>query len=502
MKIIKHGGFSWSNLHNTFTQQVTDLYDLANEVAGTVLQNYNDTTSGIQQIIKDAIQNGTSLRTLGGSWSFSPIAATNGILLNTKPLNIRFTITSNSIDAAYNGDPKKLCLAQCGNGIWELNDFLHQRGLSLSACGASNGQTIAGALATGTHGAAIGFGAVQEGVVGLHIITGADKHIWLERASYPVVSNTLTDKLGAVLVRDDDAFNAAVVSFGAFGFVHGVMIEAEDDYLLECYLRRVPYDDALIHQLTTLDFVYPHLPYPGVMPFHFQSLINPYDLANGAYMTTMYKRPYRNDYTRPKPNGAGIGPGDDAPCFIGTLAGAIPAAVPLLVNKVLASSLTPYEQQFGRLGEIFNNTTLRGKVASAAVGLPVTAVGQVIDALLQVNTQAGPFIGLFAFRFVKASKATMAFTRFAPVTCVLELDGVLSPETVGFYEAVWNKLDQLNIPFTFHWGKMNVLTPDRIHSMYGTSLDQFLAARARIVDPAMIRTFSNDAMQQWGIDQV
>lgn len=500
MKIIKHGGFPWSNLHNTFTTQVTDLYDLANEVTGTTLQNYNDTTSGIQQIIKDAIQSGTSLRTVGGSWSFSPIAATKGILLNTKPLNIRFTITGSSTAPGFTGDPKRLCLAQCGNGIWELNDFLHQRGLSLSACGASNGQTIAGAIATGTHGAAIGFGAVQESVVGLHIITGPDTHIWLERASYPVMSNAFADKLGASLIRDDDIFNAAVVSFGAFGFIHGVMIAAEDDYLLEYYLRRVPYDDALLHQLTTLDFAYARLPYPDVVPFHFQSLINPYDLDKGAYMTTMYKRPYRNDYDRPKPNGAGIGPGDDAPCFIGKLAGVLPAVVPLLVNKVLAKSLTLCEQQFGRLGEIFNNTTLRGKVASAAVGLPATMAAQVIDALLAVNKTAGPFAGLFAFRFVKASNATMAFTRFAPVTCVLELDGVLSPETLRFYDAVWNKLDQLNIPFTFHWGKMNTLTKDRVQQMYGDSLDKFLAARASIVDADMIRIFSNDAMKQWGID--
>jgi hypothetical protein len=502
MKIFKHGGFSWSNLHHTFTQQVTDLYDLSNDVTGTVLQKYNSTTRGIQDIIKNAIQSGTSLRTLGGSWSFSPIAATKGILLNTKPLNIRFTINTNSTAAEYTGEAKRLCLAQCGNGIWELNNSLHQRGLSLSACGASNGQTNAGANATGTHGAAIGFGAVQEGVVGLHLITGPEKHIWLERASYPVMNQSFADKLGAAMLRDDDAFNAALVSFGSFGFIHGVMIEAEDDYLLEYYLRRVPFDDALMHQLTTLDFAYPHLPYPDTVPFHFQSLINPYDLNKGAYMTTMYKRPFHDDYDRPQPNGAGIGPGDDAPCFIGKVAGALPAAVPLLVNKVLAKSLTLCEQQFGRLGEIFNNTNLRGKVASAAVGLPVAMVDQVINRLITVNKQAGPFAGLFAFRFVKASKATMAFTHFTPVTCVLELDGVLSPATLRFYDAVWNMLDQLNIPFTFHWGKMNALTPERMQQMYGPKLDQFLAARARIIDPDMIKVFSNETMQQWGIDAV
>lgn len=503
MKIVKNGPFSWSNEHDTFTQPVKDLYDLANEhlsrTFGTTLDIYNDTTKGIQQIIKKAIQSDTPLRALGGSWSFSPIAASSGILLNTKPLNIRFSITESSTAAAYTGEASRLCLAQCGNRVWELNQYLRDRDLSLSACGASNGQTIAGAIATGTHGGAIDFGAIQEAVVGLHIITGPDSHIWLERASYPVVASSFASKLGATLMRDDDAFNAALVGIGSFGFVHGVMIEAEDDYLLECYMRRIPYDDALIQLLTSMDFAHPGLPFPGERPFHFQVMLNPYDMEHGAYMTTMYKRPMRN-YDPPVAEGGKAGPGDDAPCFIGKITGAVPSLVPVLVNKILANSLELFEAKYGRLGEIFSNTTLQGKVSSAAVGIPISAVGKVMTAMLEINETHGPFAGLFAFRFVKASSATLAFTRFAPITCVLELDGVLSPATQRFYEAAWNKLEQLNIPFTFHWGKMSILTPERLQRMYGDSLNKFLTARNSIIDPAMVRIFGNDIMRQWGID--
>jgi FAD/FMN-containing dehydrogenase len=499
MKILKNGVKNWSNLHKTFSQQVVDVYDLVNETIGSPLENYNDTTKGIQKLIGDAIKSNTPLRALGGSWSLSPVAATNGIVLNTKMLNNLFTITAASVSPQYKGDVKKLCFAQCGTGIWELTAFLKKSNLSLSACGASNGQTIAGAMATGTHGAALAFGAIQDAVVGLHIITSPDKHIFLQRASSPVVSPAFAAKLGATIVADDDAFYSAIVSFGNFGFIHGVMIEAEDQYLLEAYLRRVTYDKAYIHQLETLDFAHPSLPFPGVHPFHFQTLINPYDIGNGAYMTTMYKRPYRTDYLPPKPNGEGIGPGDDAPCFIGKLAGTLPAVVPVLVTKVLGSSLKPYENQCGTLGEIFNNTTLRGKVASAAIGLPNTAAGKVIELLLAVNKKAGPFVGLFAFRFVKKSNATLAFTRFDP-TMVLEMDGVLSPETTRFYEAVWNELEKNDIPYTFHWGKMNSLNPTRLKRMYGASLDQFQADRKRIIDPATLRIFTNDTMKLWGID--
>jgi hypothetical protein len=500
MKIVKEGPFNWHNLHETYSQQVTDLYHLANEQAASGLDSYNATTRGIQLIIADSIASGIPLRALGGNWSLSPITATPGIILNTKPLNAIFPITSHSTHADYTGEDGSLFLAQCGNGIWELNDFLTTYHRSLPASGASNGQTIAGAIATGTHGAGISFGATQDAVVGLHIITGPSTHIWLERASAPVVTDAFIELLGATPVRDDEAFNAALVSVGAFGFIHGIMIQTEPEYLLECYMRHVPINDELKLQLKTLDFNYSQLPYQGVVPFHFGCLINPYDPQHRAYLTVMYKIPYAPGYTPPAPNGAGIGPGDDAPAFMGKLTDLISATVPVLVNNVLAANLTPYEKKIGRLGEIFNNTTLRGKVASAAMGFDPARITEVIDMLIEVNNNSGPFVGVFAFRFVKASAATMAFTHFTPVTCVLELDGVQSNGTMRFYEAVWAQLKALGIPFTFHWGKMNILDAAMVREMYGDSLDSFLSARSRLVEADTLRAFSNDALQRYGLD--
>ena len=79
------------------------------------------------------------------------------------------------------------------------------------------------------------FGATQDFVVGLHIIISPARHIWLERASYPVVSDSLITNLKTEIIRDDDLFNAALVSIGSFGFIHGVLIETEEKYLLEGY---------------------------------------------------------------------------------------------------------------------------------------------------------------------------------------------------------------------------------------------------------------------------
>lgn len=502
MKVIKTGDKTWENRHEVFVEDINDLYELANEDNLDALDGYNDSTKGIQVLIANAIATNTPLRALGAGWSWMKIATVNkGIMLDTKPLNTIFDITANSVSPDYAGNPAHLVFAQSGNGVWELNKHLRQKGLSLKTSGASNGQTIAGAFSTGTHGAAFDFGATQDFIVGIHLIVGANRHVWLERKSAPVVSQAFIDRLQTELIQDDDLFNAALIGFGSFGIIHGVMIEAEDLFLLETYMQRLPYDDSLKAIMNTLDFSNANLPCGNERPFHLSVYLNPYDMDGGAYVTTMYKRPYVDGYQPPVENVNGIGPGDDAPTFIGAVTEAIPALVPLMVNKVLGASITPYDKQFGTLGEIFSNTTLHGKLLSAAIGIPLAEVTRVADLMLEINETIGPFTGLFSFRFVKQTKATLGFTRFEH-TCVMELDGAFSDRTYSYYTKVWEKLEDEQIPFTFHWGKVNELSPERLSNMYGPAVDSWIAARNKLLDADSMRIFTNPIIQQWGLDKV
>jgi FAD/FMN-containing dehydrogenase len=497
MKIFKTNDSTWENQHETFVYDIENRYELGNG-EGDAIESYNATTDGFRQLIREAVAQNGHLRGLGAGWSWTPIAATPGIILETKALNTVFTITPASVSPAYTGDHTKLFMAQCGTGVWELHAFLKQRQLSLKTSGASNGQTIAGVIATGAHGSAFDVGAVQDYVTGMHIIAGGDRHIWLERASYPVVSERFTGLIKAELVRDDTLFDAALVSFGSFGIMHGIMIETEDIFLLEAYMQKMPMDNALRHLMSTLDFSKATLPCGTERPYHFQVIMNPYDKKDQAYVTTMYKRPYRNDYKPPVRNSSGIGPGDDAPCFVGRLTDAVPQLVPVLVNKLIVGSLTTYEKQFGTLGEIFSNTTLHGKLLSAAIGIPIEQVNAVTELLLAVNKSKGPFAGVFAFRFVKQSKALLAFTRYH-YTCIVELDAAFSATTYAFYSEVWKELDRQNIPYTFHWGKVNELTPARLKKMYGDSVDRWKASRKQLMEPQALNVFTNPVIQQWGL---
>jgi hypothetical protein len=505
MVTIKTGNRQWQNMLGTFKVSIQDLYEIANEPSLDALEGYIDTTAGIQKIIGDAMATNTSLRFLGAGWSWTKIAtAENGIMIDTKPLNTMLTLTPKSVLPGYTGDVRTLYFAQCGCGIWELNDELRNNTpkLSLKTCGASNGQTIVGAMSTGAHGATIDVGGVQDYVVGMHIITGPDRSVWLERKSAPVVSASFIALLETELIQDDDMFNAALVSFGCFGFIHGVLLETEPLFLLETNMQRVPYGSNLKTVMETLDFSKLTLPGGADRPFHFSVSINPYDLDNGAFLYTHYKRPYKKDYVKPVKNSAGVGPGDDAPVFIAKLTKAIPKLVPTVVNKLIGGALKPYSKQFGTLGEIFDNTNLRGKLSSTALGLPLNKVNRVAELLLELNKSAGPFNGIFAFRYVKKTNAMLGFTHFGDFTCVLELDGIFSPETEKFYQAVWKRLAEEKIPFTLHWGKMSDLNPDTIKKMYGKDVTTWITARNKLLTPAAMKIFNNPQISQWGLDKV
>jgi hypothetical protein len=502
MKLVNSGLTEWENRHENFKEPIKALFIAANDPDMNALDSYNDATQAIQQLISEQIQTDTPFRSLGAAWSFNKITtAKDGYMLDTKQLNTTMNISANSVLAKYKGDVKKLLFAQCGNGVWEISKQLRPLQLSLKTSGASNGQTIVGAMSTGAHGSSIDVGAVQDYVVGMHIILSPTRHIWLERKSAPIVKATFIKKLQTELVRDDELFNAALVSFGSFGFIHGVMIETTDIFLLETYMRKMPYDDALKKAMGSLDFSSLNLPGGNERPFHFAVSLNPYDLDNGAFVSTFYKRPYQEDYVRPVANAEGIGPGDDAPCFIGRITNAVPGLVPVLVTKLLGAVLKPYEKQFGTLAEIFNNTTLHGKLMSAAIGLPLNQVNKVTDILLELNKTKGPFAGLFAYRYIKKSKATLAFTRYE-FTCILELDGAYSDATNNFYTAVWKKLDEENIPYTFHWGKVNELTPERIAKAYGNDAEAWIAARNKLLDEESLKVFTNPLLHEWGLDKV
>jgi hypothetical protein len=491
----------WINKHLNVSQEFDRLYSILNPPR-PITDFFGDlrlTVAALQGLIADAIRDKIRLRAIGGGWSLSHAPVTDGRLIDTLGLNWAFPGDPTRVAPTYRGDPALLMYLQCGVTVKEVNDILFGRPgpLALKTSGASNGQTIAGAIATGTHGSRFRFGSMEDYVVGLHIITGPDRVVWLERASYPVFSDSVISELGAEPVRDDTLFNSALVSFGSYGIIHGVLIEAEPVYLLEVTRRRLPLDDRLKQLMQSLDFSGIDMPDTSREPFHFEVVVNPHNTGAGAYVTTMYDRPYHSDYTPPPVSAAGLGPGDDVVALVGGLSDRLPGLVGGLANLIVPSQYPLLNKVVGTPGEIFYSEATFQKAMSAEIGVAQADAARVLDLMLAIP-EVKHYAGLLAFRYVKGSNALLAFTKF-PTTCTIELPAAYADSTLAFYNAVWQGLDSAGIPYTLHWGQMNNFTPGRVRNMYGAAVDIWTTSRNTLLDPPSRAVFTSPFLQQCGL---
>ncbi|HQQ96450.1 MAG TPA: FAD-binding protein [Cyclobacteriaceae bacterium] len=467
-----------------------------------VLEDMGAVAQAFEKIIGDAIAAGAKLRPAGGAWSLSPVAFSGDWFLDTMSLNLKWKMLRDHVRNDYQKDFDKLYLFQCGNSIQEVNDTLEADGNSLSTCGASNGQTIAGAISTCTHGSAFQFGSMTEYVVGIHLVIGPGKTIWLERASNPIVTDAFLAKLDAPVVRDTDMFNAVLVSFGSFGLIAGLLIESEAKYELSVVQQRMSLTADLRQVMNTLQTTLVNLPQPNKVPWHFEITFNPHDIGGGGYVRTMYKTPFDN--TRPPnpplPSGS-TGPGEGLLSVINTLTAVggpalIASAINLLLKKNMNLNPTPF---IGACSEVFTTTFLRGKAMSMELGIAMENSTRVLDLILSLTPELDYYAGVISYRWVKQGTAMLGWTKF-PITATIEFNAASNQRTMALYRRIWSELQTRGIDFTLHWGQMSEFTPALIQKMYGNKVTQWKNCRDQLMPATSRSVFTNDFMIKCGLD--
>lgn len=113
--------------------------------------------------------------------------------------------------------------------------------------GGAGGQTVLGALATGTHGGDFRLPPIADAVLALHLVADGGKHYWIEPQSLTHFEIQLTDDelLRALygqeryggprnfeIIRDSDIFDSVLVSAGRFGIIYSIVLAAVRQYCL------------------------------------------------------------------------------------------------------------------------------------------------------------------------------------------------------------------------------------------------------------------------------
>jgi FAD-linked oxidoreductase len=169
----------------------------------------------IATVIKDALRDGLTVRAVGSGHSFTPAAATDGVAVD---LSGWTGIVSADTTTGH-------VTVRAGTTVRELNAGLDACGLAMTNLGDIDAQTIAGALATGTHGTGARFGGMATQIAALELVL----------ADGSVVSCSPTQR--------PDLFAAARIGLGALGIVSTVTLRCEPAFVLAADERPVPIDE-------------------------------------------------------------------------------------------------------------------------------------------------------------------------------------------------------------------------------------------------------------------
>lgn len=196
------GGWrNWSGLESAHPTQVVVPAD-EREVADAVVA---------------ARANGLCVRMVGSGHSFTGAAVTDGLMLRPdRLLGVRAVDRDAMTVTVLAGTPLHL-----------LNERLEQLGLALHNLGDIDRQTVAGAIATGTHGTGGRWASLSAQVAGVELVT-AD-------------GSTVT----ASSDQDPDLFQAARLGLGAVGVLTAVTFLVEPAFTLEAVEAALPWTEAV-----------------------------------------------------------------------------------------------------------------------------------------------------------------------------------------------------------------------------------------------------------------
>ena len=120
-----------------------------------------DSAAQLAQVLADATRDGAPVRMVGAGHSFSPLVASEGVIVSLDKLQGVIDVdTTNNV-----------ARVRAGTRLYALGAALAQRGLAMENLGDINVQSIAGATSTGTHGTGIAFGNLATQIAALKFVT-------------------------------------------------------------------------------------------------------------------------------------------------------------------------------------------------------------------------------------------------------------------------------------------------------------------------------------------
>eukprot|EP00794_Sanderia_malayensis_P017007 gene17007-18720_t len=197
-------GYLFTNWAKTFACQ-PELY-------------FEPTTVGeIGKILQNATANKKKVKVVGFGHSPSDISCTNDYMICLTKFNNLLQIDNKKNTVKVEG----------GMMLRDLNEILEKNGLAMQNLPAIDDLTIAGLVATGTHGSGVNYGILATLVLELEMMTADGNVIICSNESNPEI------------------FKAALLSLGALGIILNITLQCEPAFVLHQVVESESLDQTL-----------------------------------------------------------------------------------------------------------------------------------------------------------------------------------------------------------------------------------------------------------------
>lgn len=173
-------------------------------------------TEELAAAVRAAAADGLTVKAAGTGHSFTPVAATDGLLVRPERLTgVR------AVDRAAG-----TVTVAAGTPLKRLNETLSAHGLSLTNMGDIMEQTVSGAVSTGTHGTGRDSASLAAQVTALELVTADGSVLSCSAQEHP------------------DVFAAARLGLGALGVISELTFAVEPEFLLTAREEPMPFDEV------------------------------------------------------------------------------------------------------------------------------------------------------------------------------------------------------------------------------------------------------------------
>ena len=395
-----------------------------------------------EEEVASAVIGASRVKVAGSGHSFTDIACTDGVLVDVSAMTRILAVDGEEVTV------------EAGITLRELGEELRARGLAMENQGDVDPQTLAGALATATHGTGGGFGNLSSRVVGVRLVDGAGEIREL---------------------REGDALRAARVSLGALGVITAVTLACVPAFTIH-----------RVDEPRALDVILPRLDELVDANDHWEAFVVPY---TRRALTLTSARTDRE----PQPTGRVQAFMHDLVlenlalglfCHAGRLA---PPAIPWLSRRV-ASLLSPAEHLDASNRVYANKRLVRFTEMEYAV--PREHAAEALERVLAVIERRRLPVGFPIELRVVAPDDALLSTAHARPTAYIAVHQYRGMEFETYFRAVEAIMDDYG--GRPHWGKRHYQTAATLRPRY-PEWDTFQAVRCGL-DPD--GRFENDYLRR------